>query len=160
MLTLQESCHMIIRRVEPKRYIKLRIIATLIDYGIYFTVFFVYCYCLGTVNNEGTYEVNGLLAMPLPSLWFLYFVVLEAANQATPGHDLCKLIVVKANGEKISLSNSLKRHIVDPIDIFFYGIPALICIYKTPKFQRLGDMLADTVVVKRADIIETEVNFR
>ncbi len=58
-------------------------------------------------------------------------------------------------GEKISISNSLRRHIVDAVDIFFYGIPALICIYKTPKFQRLGDLLAETVDVKKTDIIET-----
>ena len=148
-----------IRRVEPKRYIWPRIFATLIDYGIYFVLLYLYIIKFGDQTSDGTYEVNGLLFLPVPTFWFLYFVVTEAFNQATPGHDICKFIVVKANGEKIGLTDALKRRIVDPIDIFIYGIPALICIYKTPKFQRLGDLLAETVVVKKSDITETEVVF-
>jgi len=150
---------MILKKVEPKKYIKLRIIATLIDYGIYFTLFFLYCYCFGHQNDSGAMEVDNGGVLPIFLFWILYFVVVEAINQATPGHDICKLIVVKTNGQKITLYDAFKRRIVDMIDIFFYGIPALICINNTPKFQRLGDLLADTVVVKKSDIIETEVIF-
>jgi len=150
---------MIIRRVEPKKYIGLRILATLIDYGIYIGLFFLYLYTFGEKTDDGSYQANGLAALPVFIFWFLYFVVLEAINQATPGHDICKLIVVKTDGEKISLGIAFKRRILDFIDIFFYGIPALICIYNTPKFQRLGDLFAGTVVVKKSDITETEVAF-
>jgi uncharacterized RDD family membrane protein YckC len=147
------------RRVEYKKYIKLRIIATLIDYGIYILLFYLYVDLVGTENSDGSKEVNGLPAMLIPLFWFLYFVVLEAVNQATPGHDICKLIVVKSTANKISLGDAFKRRLLDPIDIFLYGIPALICINKTPKFQRLGDLWADTVVIKKTDIIETDVQF-
>ncbi len=68
---------MIFHKVENKRYVKLRIIATLIDYGIYFTMFFLYCYTFGTKNQDGAMEVNGLLALPIFIFWFLYFVVTE-----------------------------------------------------------------------------------
>ena len=147
------------RRIEYKKYIKLRIIATLIDYGIYLFLFVVYVEFMGTENSDGAKEVKGLLAMPLFLFWFIYFVVLETVNQATPGHDICKLIIVKSTGARISLGDAFKRRVIDPIDIFCYGIPALICINKTPKFQRLGDLWADTVVVKKTDIIETDVQF-
>jgi uncharacterized RDD family membrane protein YckC len=150
---------MIIRKVEPKRYIKRRIIATCIDYGIYILLCIVYIYCVGYKNDAGVMEVDNLLAFPLILLWFLYFVITETINQATPGHDICKLIVLKSNAERITFSDVFKRRIVDMIDIGVYGIPALICIYNTPKYQRLGDLLADTVVVKKSDIIETEVIF-
>lgn len=150
---------MLIRRVEPKRYIKLRIIATLIDYGIYAAMFFIYVYAFGDSNDEGGHTVTGWLFWPIPIVWFLYFVVTESFNGATPGHDICKLTVVKANAEKLSLGDAFKRRIVDPIDIFIYGIPALICICNTPKYQRLGDLFADTIVVKKADITETEIVF-
>lgn len=149
---------MIFHKVEPKRYVGLRIAATLIDYGIYFTLFIFYLYTFGE-KTDGSYEVKGLLFLPIPIFWILYFVVLEAYNQATPGHDIFKLIVVKTSGEKITFSDTFKRRIIDIIDIFFYGIPALICIYNTPKYQRLGDLFADTLVVKKSDIIETEVTF-
>jgi len=150
---------MIFKKVEPKKYIKLRIIATLIDYSIYVILFFIYVKCFGTQTDDGTTQINGLLALPIFIFWFLYFVVLETVNQATPGHDICKLIVVRSDGQKITLYDSFKRRVVDMIDIGIYGIPALICINKTPKHQRLGDLLADTVVVKKSDIIETEVIF-
>ena len=151
---------MILRRVEPKRYLKQRILATIIDYGIFFIVVVIYCVCLGTESSEGVYWVYGLLALPIPIIWFLYFVVLEAVNQASPGHDICKLVVVKTDGGKIGFTDAVKRRILDIVDISFYGIPALICICNTPKFQRIGDLFADTIVVKRTDIVETEVSFR
>jgi uncharacterized RDD family membrane protein YckC len=147
---------MILKKVEPKNYIKLRIIATLIDYGIYLLFFFIYVYCVGHKNDDGPMEVTGLPALPLFILWFAYFVGLEAINGATPGHDIVKLTVVRSDGEKIGFYDALKRRIVDFVDL---GLPALICIYKTPKHQRLGDLLADTVVVKKSDITEAEVTF-
>jgi len=142
-----------------RRYVKLRIVATLIDCSIYTLVFWLYVYYFGARNDEGSSEINGLGVLPLIIFWLFYFVVTEAVNSATPGHDICGLTVVKSSGEKISFLDAFKRRIVDPIDICFYGIPALICIYNTPKFQRIGDLLADTVVVKKSDIIETEVTF-
>jgi uncharacterized RDD family membrane protein YckC len=148
-----------LHKVEYNRYVKLRIFATLIDYGIYFILFFLYLYTFGEKNLDGLMEVHGLLALPIFISWFLYFVVNEAYNSATPGHDILKLIVVRSSGEKVSLWDAFKRRLIDPIDIMFYGLPALICICNTPKFQRLGDLLADTVVIKKADIIETEVTF-
>jgi uncharacterized RDD family membrane protein YckC len=148
-----------IRRVEPKRYLRLRILATLIDYGIFFILFYIYTSAIGQPKNDGGSEVTGWPVLLVPAFWFIYFVVLEAFNGATPGHDICKLTVVKTNAEKLTLSDAFKRRIIDLIDIFFYGIPALICICSTPKFQRLGDLFAGTVVVKKSDITVTEVVF-
>ena len=150
---------MIIRKVEPKRYLGLRIAATLIDYSIYFIIIYVYVKMLGTSNDDGVYTVTDYLAFPPILFWFIYFVVLEGTNQATPGHDILKLVVVRTKGDRIGLTDALKRRIVDIIDITFYGIPALICICNTPKFQRIGDLWADTVVVKRSNITEIESTF-
>jgi uncharacterized RDD family membrane protein YckC len=119
----------------------------------------LYIAAFGDNNDEGGKTVTGWFVWPIPIVWFLYFVVVETYNGATPGHDICKLIVVKADAGKISLGDAFKRRIVDFIDIFFYGIPALICICNTPKYQRLGDLFAGTVVVKKSDITETEVTF-
>jgi uncharacterized RDD family membrane protein YckC len=148
-----------IRRVEPKRYLRLRIQATLIDYGIFFILLYIYTSGMGQPKSDGGSEVTGWPVLLVPTFWFIYFVVLEAFNGATPGHDICKLTVVKANAEKLTLGDAFKRRIIDLIDIFFYAIPALICICNTPKFQRLGDLFAGTVVVKKSDITVTEVVF-
>jgi uncharacterized RDD family membrane protein YckC len=145
--------------VEPKPYLKLRIIATLIDYGIYFIFYTIYLYAFDENPEPGKATVTGVMVLPIVVVWFIYFVVIESSSQATPGHDVVKLKVITENGEKPSLSSILKRRLLDPIDIFMYGIPALICISKTPKHQRLGDLWANTLVVKAADITETEVTF-
>jgi uncharacterized RDD family membrane protein YckC len=145
--------------VHPKPYTKLRIIATLIDYGICVVLCYVYISCIGSEDESGVTKVEGLAALPVFAGWFLYFVVIEAYNQATPGHDICKLIVVKTSGERISLLDAFKRRILDIVDLGMYGIPALICVSKTAKHQRLGDLYADTLVVKKTDISEKEVLF-
>jgi uncharacterized RDD family membrane protein YckC len=145
--------------VTPKPYLKLRILATLIDYGIFTILFWIYIYSFGYRTGENQWGLEGIPVMIVPIFWFLYFVVLEAVNQATPGHDICKLKVIKPSGHKISFSDAFKRRICDPIDIGIYGIPALICISKTVRHQRIGDILADTVVVKQGDIEEKEVIF-
>jgi len=145
--------------VTPKRYLKLRSVATLIDYGIFTILFCVYVYSFGNKTDEGNWEINGSLTLLVPVFWFLYFVVLEATNQATPGHDICKLRVVKPDGNKITLSDAFRRRICDPLDFGLYGIPAFICIYKSDKHQRIGDLLANTLVVKASDITVKEVIF-
>jgi len=122
-------------------------------------LFWIYVYSVGEQTGEGTWTVNGLPALVIPAFWLLYFVVLEVINQATPGHDICKLKVFKTDGNKITLYDAFKRRICDPIDLMPFGIPALICISKTDKHQRLGDLLANTVVAKVSDMTETEVTF-
>ena len=149
---------MIFCTVKPKPHLKLRIIATLIDYGIYF-VFYVYLYIFDEDPKPGLATVTGVMTLPIFLIWFTYFVGIESCSQASPGHDIVKLKVVTENGLKPSLSSIFKRRLLDPIDIFFYGIPALICILKTPKHQRLGDLWANTLVVKTTDITQKEVTF-
>ena len=72
-----------LRRVEYKKYIKLRIVATLIDYSIYVIVFWLYVYCLGTKKNSGEMEVQGLLALPLFIFWFFYALIVSASPALT-----------------------------------------------------------------------------
>jgi uncharacterized RDD family membrane protein YckC len=110
-------------------------------------------------KEDGSYVVSGMPAFIIPVCWTLYFVLTEASNQATPGHSICKLKVYKVDGRKPDFYDSFKRRICDPIDIFVYGLPALICIMKTEKHQRLGDLLANTVVVKATDVEMREVEF-
>ena len=150
---------MILKQVSPKPYLLLRSLATLVDYGIFFIVCFALIYTLGDKINDDEWQLNGVRGLTIPLFWLIYFVLLETYNQATLGHEIFRLIVVKPDGYKISFTDALKRHLCDPIDIGIYGIPALICISKTLKHQRLGDLLANTLVVRKTDIFDKEVIF-
>jgi len=149
-----------IYEIDSKPYLKLRIWATIIDYSIFFIVFLLYCYVFGTVKADNSWEVTGWPAFPIFLLWFVYFPGTEAINQATPGHDIVKLKVVKTDGSKIGFTDALKRRICDPLDMGVWGIGAMILISKTAKNQRIGDILAETLVVKKSDITEKEISFR
>ncbi|QKJ30811.1 RDD family protein [Mucilaginibacter mali] len=139
--------------------IKRKIAATLIDYAIYFIFAFVYVSYMGTATEDGGKAVNGLPALPVFAVWFLYFVVTEAYNGSTPGHDICGLKVVKESGENITFKDALKRRILDVVDLGIWGIPAMICINNTPKCQRVGDLFAHTLVIRKTDIVVEEVAF-
>ena len=145
--------------VHTKPYIKLRIIATLIDYTIFFFLYYIMLYTMGENQGGGKYVLYGWPVLLIPVCWTIYFVITEASNQSTPGHAFCHLKVYKTNGQKPGFKDAFKRRVCDPLDIFVYGLPALICISKTPKNQRLGDLFADTVVVKASDIEIKEVEF-
>jgi uncharacterized RDD family membrane protein YckC len=136
---------------EFKTNLKKRIYATILDYGIYFLVFWLYVGFFGHDNDEGGRTVNGLLVLPLQAFWFVYFVVIETFYAGTPAHQGFNLKVLSLDRKKITFTQALKRHLLDPIDLLFYGIPAIIAIKNSDKHQRIGDMWAKTVVVDTSD---------
>jgi uncharacterized RDD family membrane protein YckC len=96
--------------------------------------------------------------LPIPIFWFLYFVVVEAFYGATLSHQAFNLKVLKIDRKEISFAQALQRHLLDPIDILFYGIPAIIAIKNADKHQRLGDMWAKTIIVYINDPEQYSVN--
>ena len=134
-----------------KTNLKKRIIATLLDYSLVIIPTYIYIMFFGDDNNEGGKTVTGVLALPIPIFWFVYFVVVESVYGATFAHQALDLKVLTIEKNDISFIQSLKRHLLDPIDILFYGIPAIIAIKNSEKHQRIGDMWAKTIVVDTKD---------
>lgn len=128
-----------------------RIIATVLDYGIFLLGTFIYAYIFGEINEAGEIEVNNLMALPVFLAWLIYFVFMEAFTGATFGHHSMKLMVLTTNRRSISFDHAIKRRLLDVIDICIYGIPAIIAIKNSDKHQRLGDMWAKTIVVDTTD---------
>lgn len=128
-----------------------RIFATVIDYGLYLTFFCFYVEYFGHDNDTGGKTVEGLPALPVFLCWFVYFILIEGLAGATLGHMVLKLQVVTLDRRRIGLKEALKRHLLDFIDILFYGIPAIIAIKNSDKHQRIGDMWAKTIVVDKTD---------
>ena len=81
--------------------------------------------------------------------WF-YPVFFEVSSGATPGKKAMGLVVVHDNGTPISWSASLIRNLLRVADFFplFYGTGLLVMLASN-RFQRLGDMVAGTLVVYR-----------
>ena len=89
-----------------------RTFATIVDYAIFFLITWVYIMYFGKETADG-YEVTGLLALPIPSFWFFYFVIIEGFWKATIGHQLFNIKVVQQNYNEIDIGHSFKRRILD-----------------------------------------------
>jgi uncharacterized RDD family membrane protein YckC len=83
-------------------------------------------------------------------IWFGYDVLFEVlAGGRTPGKRLCGLRVVRAGGQPIGFVASSVRNLLrlvdGPLTLYMGGIVSVVV---SKRNQRLGDMAADTLVVR------------
>ena len=135
---------------QPK-FIGDRIVAGLVDYLIIFSFLFYFIYEFGEPNSKGGYSLNGIVTLVPILFWFMMTVGMELLFKATLGNLLVGLKVVSLNEEydELTFGQSFKRHLVDLIDMSFFGLVGILLIQKTEKNQRLGDLWANTTVVKK-----------
>ena len=134
-----------------------RILAGIVDYILIFGFTIIYIYTLGEPNNEGGYKVEGLRALGPVLIWALLTIGLEQIFGRTIGNSFVELKPQSINGlsHNLMIGQSIKRHLLDPIDMSFFGIVGIMAISSTEKHQRLGDIWAKTIVV-RTDKTENE----
>ncbi len=127
-----------------------RIFAGIIDYTIIFFFSFAMIFVFGEPNDEGNYQLNGLPALIPVAFWLLMTVGLESGLGGTLGNSIVGLKAIPLSGQNRNLTfgQSLKRHLLDPIDMFFFGLPGIITVKNTDKHQRIGDLWAGTIVIK------------
>lgn len=79
--------------------------------------------------------------------WF-YNVIFEAgAKGATPGQRSMKLRVMSVTGGPVSLAQAVMRNFLRVVDFMpFLYLTGIVCLLFTKRFQRLGDLVANTVV--------------
>jgi uncharacterized RDD family membrane protein YckC len=82
-------------------------------------------------------------------LWLIYFTYFEGTSGQTFGKRFAHIRVIKEDGSRCDYGSALIRSLLRIIDslpaIYILGI---ILIAATEKKQRLGDMLAKTLVIK------------
>jgi uncharacterized RDD family membrane protein YckC len=84
--------------------------------------------------------------------YLLYFFVFEAVWSRTPGKFLTGLEVRRSDGSNGSVRTAAIRtlaRILEANPLLLGGLPAGIAILVTKRKQRLGDLLAGTVVVPK-----------
>lgn len=136
--------------IETKPHIGRRIAAGCIDYAMIYLFFFIIIILLGELTSDGSYELNGAPALIPVGFWLLMTVGIEITVGVTIGNLLLGLRAIPINGEyrKLTFLELLKRHALDPVDMFFFGLIGYIVIKNTPYNQRVGDLWAKTIVVK------------
>jgi uncharacterized RDD family membrane protein YckC len=136
-----------------------RFLAILIDTIVLAIIFFIMAKLFGK-SSGGSVSLNGGPAGINFLIDFLYFIVLEAMMGATLGKMAMGLKVVKADGSPLGWGGSIIRNVFRIIDGFPYFIPYLlgaIVMWVSPKKQRLGDMVAGTLVVPKDATVTSPV---
>ena len=137
------------RKIETKPNIGKRILAGLMDYAIIFTFTYIFAATYGEPNIDGGYTVEGLPMLIPIGFWGIMIVGIEQFFGATLGNYLLDLKPISINGiqEELTIGQSFKRHLVDLIDMFCFGLIGIMIIKNTEMNQRLGDLWAKTIVV-------------
>lgn len=141
----------------PLAGIGSRFIAILIDTLIWGAAFLV----LGLVAAivvPALHVFGGVSANWAVGIFFLivfllqwgYFTLFEAfGNGRTPGKHVARIRVIHQSGRGVSFVESLARNLVRIVDYMpgFYAV-GVVAIFMSRRHQRLGDMVAGTLVVR------------
>jgi uncharacterized RDD family membrane protein YckC len=132
-----------------------RFVAQIVDGVILLILYFV----LGAAMfGSFTFDVFGLSALSFMGIYmlvfFLYFIVLEAARGATVGKMITRIRVAREDGSPCGLGPAVVRNVLRVVDALpFLYIVGLVLISRSGKKQRLGDRLAKTVVIKTSETL-------
>lgn len=112
---------------------------------------------LGVVIASVIQPFRALFVITYFTLYPLYFAVIEAKTSRTPGKAMMDLTVVTKDGAQINSIQSIIRNIVRLVDGFFYYLLGFIIIISSDNNQRLGDIAANTYVVRESRLSDADV---
>ncbi|MFQ3318337.1 MAG: putative RDD family membrane protein YckC [Natronomonas sp.] len=129
-----------------------RILAFLIDAVLFAVAVSILSGIAGVVSARLSALVTALGGV----LLFAYFIYFEAEYGQTLGKMVMDIVVVTEDGNPITYRESALRTILRIVDWFPYPLHliGLVAIYVTDRKQRLGDLVADTIVVKTKEKAE------
>lgn len=145
----------------PLAGIGSRFIALLVDYLIWGAVFLVLgllaAIIVPALHFFGGVSANWAIGIALLIVFLLqwgYFALFEAfGNGRTPGKRVAHIRVIHQSGRGINFVEALARNLVRFVDAApsFYAI-GVIAMFLSKRSQRLGDMVAGTLVVRDREI--------
>ena len=130
-----------------------RAFARIIDWLISDLICILILYLINDFNDVTLYNIfswfNLILFYTILKLIFLLlFILMEAYSGKTPGKYLTRVKVISYSGGNIGFKKSLLRNLLRIIDQMFYGLIGIYLITFSNRFQRLGDKVAETIVIK------------
>ena len=145
----------------PLAGIGSRFIAIVVDYLIWGAAFFILG-MLALIILPALHFFGGVSANWAAGIFFLilflvhwgYFALFEAFdNGRTPGKIVAKIRVIHQSGRGINFVEALGRNLVRFVDYLpgFYGV-GIVAMFLSKRHQRLGDMVAGTLVVRDRDV--------
>lgn len=139
--------------------VALRFVAVLIDGLVLLVLLLVLALVFGdrySTTENGTHTVGVTAGGWWPLLViFAYYVASETLTGKTVGKRAVGLRVVDVSGGPIGLGQAFLRNALRIVDAFFFYLVAAISVWRSSERQRIGDRVANTVVVlDRGDLPE------
>ena len=138
-----------------------RFIAILVDYLIWGVVFLVVGLLAAVIvpalhlfGGVSPYWAIGIVVLIVFLMQWGYFAVFEAfGNGRTPGKRVARIRVIHQSGRGINFVEALARNLVRFVDYLpsFYAV-GVVAIFLSRRNQRLGDMVAGTLVVRDREV--------
>jgi uncharacterized RDD family membrane protein YckC len=130
-----------------------RVVATLVDV-VLFTILLIVMSALFGTSTAGdggvSFQLTGLPFLIYLLITILYYIILEGTVGQTVGKMLLGIQVVReGTGQTPGMGAATIRTLLRIIDGFFFYLVALIVVLVSGKNQRLGDMVANTLVVRK-----------
>ncbi len=128
-----------------------RLVATIVD-GIIIGILFGVISGIFLIQQDAmsdSLELLGTSNIAAIVVFIVYYAALEATTGATIGKRLLSLRVVMVDGAPVDWASSIIRNVLRIVDILpgFYLLGAIF-VWSTEKNQRIGDLGANTVVIR------------
>ncbi len=131
--------------------------ATWIDFVVLFAAWFAVAGFISILSSNQAFRrgSEGWLVVIAAVVVLAYYLGLESVKGWTVGKYVLKLRVVDRNLNPPGIGRGLVRTLCRLVEVnpfLLGGVPAGIIVLVSPRKQRLGDILADTYVLKREDV--------
>ena len=138
-----------------------RILAQLLDFlilgGYVFATIILWAFLVDTFSNSEYFFPVALMVILYLPMFFYDFICEAFLNGQSLGKKIMKIKVVKIDGSQPGIGSYFIRWIIKPIDVFFsQGAVAILTILINGKGQRLGDLAANTTVIKLKQQVKLE----
>jgi uncharacterized RDD family membrane protein YckC len=122
-------------------------LAYAIDMAIVWAVIGLFVWFFSALIDSPSQYLFFYIAVPIFGFYTLLFETFK--NGQTIGKKAMRLQVIRIDGKRTRTSDYFMRWIFRLIDIYFSGsLIAILTITSSQRAQRLGDILADTCVIK------------
>lgn len=129
-----------------------RVLARLIDLAGFLIIYIISIILFGVSFSVGSKTTFYVVIIAFLVIFIFYDLVCELTmNGQSVGKKIMKIRVISLTGTQPTLSQYLLRwlfRIVDVSIIFGFGVVAVLAVAFTEKHQRVGDMVAKTIVIK------------
>jgi uncharacterized RDD family membrane protein YckC len=135
-----------------------RMLAWLLDF-VYSALWLAGCGIVVAIvaNAFGEKVGKGFMSLAMFVVNWFYFVIYEVRRGTTPGKKAFGLRVARTNGTPVTFGPSMLRNVMRFVDFLPFGyLFGLVTSLSNRYFQRIGDLVADTVVVYEKTDAPTE----